>query len=337
MKFIFIIYLFLLTFSNNLFAQYQIEPFSVNGKVGVVYTSSLKEFLAPTYPIWKSVKINQNYIAFRDSSDYLIATNKVNLKSITPIKLSRTSPLVGFYESILLHSIQDNKSVLVDSTFQNKYHFSKAYKFIRDFNKSNGFCYAESENLIEIYKLETDYPKLIHNIAANKLTTSFLNKESGKEEVYVFYGLQKIFVFDTSLNLIKTINKSIVDSRDLYYIINPNENRVASGTPFNSQSGRNPRRKNIHKYKKIAEDEERVFFTSNSSSITISTFKDYEVRSKDSKNIVVFKVFKTVKNGRTTISRSNENSFSFLIDEEDRTALLPLKYQNEIGLEINLK
>ena len=63
----------------------------------------------------------------------------------------------------------------------------------------------------------------------------------------------------------------------------------------------------------------------------------YKITSSDSKNITVYEIFKKSKNGRESISYNASKSYEFLIDEIGLKALLPMKYQEEIGFKMMVK
>ncbi len=318
-------------FANVLFAQNKYETFVVNDSVGIVEVTTLNEIYKPSFDFSKRLEININYFTYIES-DSLKIFNKQNgnWEKMIPIKNYSSLYLTpNFY----FHTILDNKSVILDSIFQKHFTLKKTFS---NFDKlNNEFILGKEKDSYSIFKISNNKCTLKYSLYATNYTKKNRNENNGgNEEMLVFFGGNKTYVFNNKLELVKTHNKKITDEYEIYDIINPIQTKIG----IMDETGSNYRNLKLipEKFFKINSDTDEVNqYTSEISDLVVVTNNNYDLNSYDSKNFIAFKIFHSLtKTGNKMTSMSSKNGFRFIIDSKTAKALIPLKYQLEMGLEI---
>lgn len=314
-----------------MFSQLKFETFVINEKMGIVEISTLNEYIPPTYDYGKRVSLNSDYLTFREDDSLKIFDKKTGLWK-NAIHLNSQSTLVFIDKRVYLHLIEDSKSVLFDSVFRPKFYLDKEYSRITYL--ADDMVYAEDNGMISVFKLNKKKPKILQRLDATDFTIIKQYNDDSIIDFLVFYGGKHTYFFDKDLVLKHRFEKRITYRDDLSVLVNPpKENVMVTASPSNDYAIKpNPK-----EYKTITSTDKKLY-TSEVSLWNMKTFKDYELDSYDSKNFTVYKVFSTTDaRGNTSTSMSSKHCYIFKMDAERMKALIPLKYQEEVGFEIELK
>lgn len=322
------ILLVLICITNIIQSQNRYEDFAVNDKIGIIETETLTEFIAPTFDFNYNVNINNTYFTYRDK-DTLKIFNKKNGEWEKPIFTPKFNSFLidGAY---YFQSILNNKTVLIDSLFQPKFYFEKRFS---NFEKlvENYIC-VQDNGVFKIFKINKNKHELVHTVKALHYVFKNINElNGGNERVLVFFGGEKTHVFTQKVVLKKVHNVKITNEYAVYDLINP----ISAKLTLSDGNGGNYNlpKPNPAEFIKINADNNLIKkYASDSSSFIFLTSFDHDLRSYDSKNFIVYKVFITEnKYGGTTTTIGSKNSYRFKIDEKKLRIFLPNKYMQEIG------
>lgn len=319
----------------NAKAQKNYETFMINGLYGIVETNTLNEFLIPKYKV--KVEFNNDFISFKDAENdsLILFSKKTGDRIANKVKLVKYSGTVKLAGKRYLNSLENGKSVILDSLLQKSFFLPKQYNYFYQIESSNYF-YAEidKEDTFDILKKTNTELKILHSLRAIKFDKEFLVKSNGeKEEVFVFYGLEKTYLFNDNLELIKTINKVASDKHDLNDIINPTDEVV-----YYTYDGPKHKKPSVHPntYQKISSNIFKDGYISEKGNLKISIFNQFTLTYSHKQYLWYFNqpYFRV---GNYSSNQKERKVYTFLIDEKSSKALIPLKYQVEMGLNVNLK
>jgi len=332
-----IVLIFTIFIISNTNAQENYETFMVNNLHGIVETKTLNEFLVPKYKV--KVGFNDNFISFKDEeNDSLILFSKKTGKRVTnKVKLVGHSATVKLAGKRYLNSLEDGKSVILDSLLNKSFFLPKQYNYFYQIDSSNYF-YAEldKEDTFDIFRKINSGMEILHSIRAIKFDKEFLIKPNGqKEEVLVFYGLENTYLFNDNLEIIKTINKVASHKHDLDDIINPTD-EVAYLTPNGPKHKKLPA--NPKSYQKISSENLKDDYISEKGNLKISVFNKFTLYYYHNEDYLwYFNNRPYFRVGNYSSNQEERKVYTFLIDEKKLKALIPKKYQVEMGLNINRK
>ncbi|AWI26774.1 hypothetical protein [Flavobacterium pallidum] len=321
-KILLVIFYLTINFAQS---QNKFESFVINEKLGIVEISTLSEYIAPTFDSYKKININSDFITIRQN-DSLRIFDKKNGNWKKSIYLNSDLLTAYIDQRTYIHIIENNKSVLLDSVFKPAIHFPKAYSQIQYIERS--FFYAQNNNTLDIYKLTKKTSVLKHTIDAKFYSTEKKHNDDGSTTDYImFYGGDATYQFDLDFTLIKKFEKKITEEYELNYLLDPS-NKI-------SVSPDGPKTKEKHVEFLEEKTTDKIIYTVIDSSFKIAMNLDFVLKKFGENEFIVYKVFSTVdKDGRKITSMGAKDSYRFKIQFKELKALLPIKYQNEIGLEV---
>lgn len=331
-----IISIFIIFIFYNVKAQKNYETFMINNLYGIVETKTLNEFVIPKYNV--KVEFNNNFISFKDTENdsLILFSKKTGDRIANKVKLVNYSATVNLGGKRYLNSLENGKSVILDSLLQKRFFLPKQYNYFYQIESSHYF-YAEidDEDTFDIFKKTNTEMKILHSIKAIKFDKEFLVKSNGeKEEVFVFYGLEKTYLFNDNLELIKTINKLASHKHDLDDIINPTHEAV-----YYTDNGPEYKKPSVDpkSYQKISSDTIKNHYISEKGNLKISVFNKFTLDYYYKQDYLLYFNKPYFRVGNYSSNQEERKVYTFLIDIKSSKALIPLKYQVEMGLNINIK
>ncbi|WP_300675493.1 hypothetical protein [Soonwooa sp.] len=293
--------------SIHFVAQNRYEVFKFEDKYGVVDTSNFSEYIAPTYE--KSmIKVFSDLVLFND-----------NKYKFVDKKTGATEDYVDLNNDLYCNKIyyqafeKDGKTVLIPKNTSKKLVFNK--KYTSAIGVEDAVILGDSSHFDVYINPDFQTPKLKNIAATNVLTLKMLNKASQKtEEVSVFYGLDKILVYDSKFNLLKTYPKKVNSESKVKEVIAPNFAEV--------KAGRNTAAMVVPREFSTELKDDVTIITSTSSSESFSIKGKYEI------NIYLMKGPEWIE----IINEETKKSYIFRIDFYNKQFMLPKTYQEALGL-----
>lgn len=313
------------------------EIFTVNGQKGIVEVATLKEVLAPDARN-KSVDIGNKYFLLLKGQDSVQPFNKRTGKWEPALPLVPGQPMVYFNKQKYLHVVSGKTGVLYDNDNKPKYRLPQLYTsfFSMHSDLPQNFLIAESGKKAQVLQLKEDRFVLLHELEASSFSRQVLEHSDGSaQEVYVLFGRANTYVFNTSFQLIRTINTQVTSDLYLDRLLNPQARRY--GSQEGPQYAERTDGQEVF-FQQTASDEQYLHYTATTGKgkINIRIDKDMKLEGKVGEMIRVYKETRTVSAREMTTSYGTDNSYGFFLDQSGAKPLIPWQYAKEMHLEVLL-
>lgn len=331
---------FLILFATTLsWSQHKFESFSFNDLMGIVEIETLQEYRSPFVESRKEIKFNSDFIAYRDSSNFLKTISKFDGDSLREVKIPKWYPVTQIDGFNYINTYENNKSVILDSLLNTKYRLDEKYSRFVQVDKNSDFFYGIRNDSTYILKRQNDELHVYQNIAGDSFTEATKLYNNGKKaKVYVVYNNSVMHVFDQDFNLIEKIAGNGYGYRSIDQVINREyyKDRVIMVT--NEPPPHRAVPKPPQEFIELSPLNGKSRYAAPAGDIIISVCSSCKLISKDSKEFFVQNVEKTVEkieNGTKTTYGGDK--FNFRIGSISKKVLLPLKYQSIIEIEVSMK
>lgn len=313
--------LFLSTIS---YSQNKYEVFKSANHYGIVKTDSLREYLPPKKR--SLLFINKDVFAFY-KKDSITIFNKKTGKWMPSLRWT-VFPSVNITNNKYLLANSKGKLHLYDSTLQILHTFKKDYKSVKKiFNRTN-FLALSIDNKIDLFQLHKNGRELKFE-KYFKAPFSLRTVNASGNSVIVFYGDAQTHVFDVKGNYTVYEKQFNEDNRmGIYELLDPSSSDeeyevMIDDTPYVEEE-LDPKQ---FQFNGIVNGKNT--YSAPAYNFVISVNKGYAVRENQNGFITV--MTKEVDGNRTTY---RGNGFSFYLDIAQLRALIPMKYQEIMGLVI---
>ncbi|RQO30235.1 hypothetical protein DBR32_11705 [Taibaiella sp. KBW10] len=312
-RYLFYLILFLLGSFSKISAQDNYTDFSVNGKFGLVKVPQLEEYLKPIYT--GKVIFTDDYLGFKKGKE-LFFYQKTSGKQLQFL-VGEDEYRMYRWGGELLHVVKDGKSALLGRNMKLVKTFPYLYITIRYPYWSSSLI-AKSKNGYDIYDVVQSY-KLIQSISASDYFSSGLRQEDHTfSNCTIFYGKDQVMVYNDQFQLLKTVPGKVASIDAVIEILRPYfmiESDDPSAMDPSSSYDRNWSSGQIENGYKICESPYH--------------YPDIQLKVKERFN---------VRNGEysdvTISSKESSETYTFKLDKGTKKALIPLKYQQLMGLEV---
>lgn len=309
--------------------QNKFEEFTVNDSIGIVEIGTLKEFLRPSIIFQKKIYINPNYLTFREN-DSLKIFSKINGTWRKPLYIGQSYPVFELNDKTFLITIADDKNVVLNSDLNVAFKLNKKYEEIQSLTEN--FLFAIENDKIDIYKFDLKKIGLMHSVYATKYLKRKENYDLvATSDCIFFFGGEQTYQYDLNFKLIREINKKFENSYQLDEFLSSQSKTVMMVT---NKGPDYPKKKINTSEFLLVDKKDKNKFSSTTSSFNILTDVNFDLRSENSKDFIVYKVFTTMKDGIALTSKGSAHSYRFKILNTKPKILLPLRFQKEIGMEI---
>lgn len=304
----------LLSTSFTLSAQEQYTDFSVNDKFGVVNVTNLEEYIAPFYT--KEILFSDDYLGFEKGID-LEFYNKNTGKLLQFSAAELHYHLYVKTKEYLHIATKDNKSALLDQRLGIATTFAYLYTSINNF-LFTPFIIAKSKNGYDIYNANQSF-KLLHKQikATDHSIIKILNKKKELEYYAAFYGKETVNLYTEDFKLLKTIPAHAATEQEAiavlksYYRVNDEPENF--DPPIAAVATDWYLVRNEHEYK--------IFESQLYSDLYIKVKERFIITAEWMDKVKV----SDIQTGETYV---------FKLDRTGKKALIPLEYQQLMGLEI---
>lgn len=311
----YLLYLFaLLSSSFILSAQEQYTDFSVNSKYGVVNTTNLEEYIAPSYT--KMMLFSDDYLGFEKGTD-LEFYHKITGKSVQFSTAEQHYHLYVKTREYLHIVTKEHKSALLNQQFKIAYTFPYLYSYINNF-LFTPFIIAKSKDGYDIYNTNQSFKLLHKQIKASDYSIiKIFNKEKELEYCAVFYGKETVELYTEDFKLLKTIRTHAHTEEEAiavlksYYTVNDGIENLDPPLAADITDWYLVRKENGYK----------IYETQLFSSLYLKVKEEFEVENTWLDEVKVF-------------DRSTANTYVFKLNGAAKKALIPTKYQQLMGLKI---
>lgn len=309
----YLLYFFALLSSFTVSAQDNFSEFIVNQKYGIVNVQNLEEKVAPVYT--KRIFFSRDYIVFeKDSRVDMYQRITGNM-----IQFQTAEPHYHLYvnTSEFLHiTTEQQKSALLDEQLNIAITFPYQYTSINNF-LSSSFIIAKSNKGYDIYNTEQSF-KLLHKQikAVDYFIINVKNKEKIFENYTVFYGNGTVNVYTEKFKLLKVIPSGAHTVNEAMQALNPYF--MAELLPEESAPI------------VVGQLQDWNFVTDESG------FNIYEDQRFPQTQFKVKSEFQIMDDGGyvCVYNLYGKGRFSFKLNEAGKKALIPVKYQQLMGLQI---
>lgn len=298
------------------FAQSNFATFGAYEKYGVVKVQHLEEILPPDFEVqFHADKVQHIVLAYKK---LLVTVNKTTGK-IDSFELAYEKPKLNSAGDFWLHTKKDGVSIALNANNMKQYNLGKNYDFIRHYD--NKFL-AKNAAGYERINVDQNGRRVVENIPGTE-AVSLEVKEKSKHKyltILCFYGGKYTYVYDNELNPLKVVNKQVKNQKELkaalakYYISErePFLSAVSSGKPEKWSLSKT---ENTYNYFK-PRDEDVDYY------LKLHSEYKYQLIYNDQ---LQFRFINTL---------NKDDSYSFDIVDSQRKALIPLKYQQKMGLSV---
>lgn len=301
--------LILLSVTTTAFSQTNYEVFGINESFGITEYATGKEFITPVYPKYKN--FFDNYIDFETETEFILYS-RANGEKLVYTKgqnnmfyvRQKKVTYVGYEANY--HIIENNRSVIINGEGVQE-------SLPRKYNKIEGqkdFLFAFTDKYIDIYIYnDLHTPKV--TISASKSIKDKIGrlKTEGYENFHVFYNKSAIYVYNDSLELVKTYKQGGENETDIYKIIQEDFVRRGSNSQYSDSD----------EYWKVTKEGNYTLFNLDEH-IIFKVKGDFGLKNNYWKSI-------SIENLTT------KNSYFFYIDNEKKNFSLPKKYQEKLALQ----
>lgn len=310
--------------------QNKFEEFTVNDNVGIVEIANLNEFLMPGIIFQNKININPNYFIYREN-DSAKVFNKKTGSWHESLFIGKSYPILTMDDKKYLITISNDKNVIYNSDLKVEFTLKKKYEEVQSL--PSNFFFGRDRGSIDIYQLHVKNTALKHSIKASDYSKRKENYDPESVTDYIFFfGGEKTYQFDLNFKLVKEINKKFDHSYQLdEYLRSQTKTVMRVGTGRASAYTEKVVNPNAFQ---LIEKKEKNRFSSAVSLFEVTTDSNFELKSENSEDFIVYKVFTSIENGITYTSMGSANSYRFKIQGVKPKILLPLKYQKEIGISI---
>jgi hypothetical protein len=311
----YLLYLFaLLSSSFILSAQEQYTDFSVNSKYGVVNTTNLEEYITPSYT--KKILFSDDYLGFEKGAD-------LDFYSKTTGKLFPLSTAEQHYHLYVktreyLHiATKERKSALLDQQFEIAHTFPYLYTAIDNF-LFTPFIIAKSKEGYDVYNTNQSFKLLHKQIKASDYSIiKILDKEKRLDYYAVFYGKETVDLYTEEFKLLKSIRAHASTEMEAIAILKPYykvNDEIENFDP--------PRVADITDWYLVRQENGyKIYETQLFSSLYLKVKDRFDVQNTWSDEVKVF-------------DKSAGVAYLFKLNGAEKKALIPVKYQQLMGLEI---
>jgi len=333
----YIIILFFLGCSIVARAQYPYEAFSFGGKTGLVALANLEEVMPPAYRMWDNIELNSRYLIVRPRPDTIIVFDKMTAKPLTGMNVATIYTVTKLAGNIYLHARKGGKSVLLDSLLNERMLLPKTYDECLDREMAAGYFYARKQDSIDVFRLGKEKPERLVSVRGTNLTSAASYNSPDPDKVaYIIYGGPATYLLDRRFKISRKIDSAVSAGYQLYQLINPQKEVYAS--PYNGEYEETippPAPGAFVPLGNITAG--RISYASAAGPCKLTMPEDCALRSEDPRHMLVYKSYIVKKNGYTSTMMSDDRSWMFVLDEKNCRALLPVKYQEELGLKVDAK
>lgn len=306
---------FVLISSLTSSAQKQYTDFSVNKKYGVVNVTNLDEYVAPSYT--KQVFFTDDYLGFEKGIDLEFYNKKTGQLSTFSTAELHYHLYVKTKEYLHI-ATKENKSALLDQRLSITATFPDLYNSINNF-LFTPFIIAKSKNGFDIYNTRQTPFKLVYKQikATDYSIIKIWNKENELEFYAVFYGKEKVYLYTEDFSLMKTIPAHAATEKEAIAVLKSHYNVDDGPENFDPPIAA----ERAHWYLVKVENGYKIYETQLFSTLFLKIKERFTVESTWSDEVSVS-------------DKSNGDIYIFNLDGKNKKALIPLKYQQLMGLEI---
>lgn len=296
------------------FAQDKYTDFSVNGKFGLVKVDNLEEYLEPTYP--KRIASSSDYLGFKKENE-LFFYNKTSGKMLQFL-VAEDEYSIYRRGSELMHVVKDGKSALLDRNMKLVKIFPYRYTTIRHPYWSTNLI-AKSKDGYDIYDLQESYKLGQRKIdAGSYFISDFTQNDKIWKNCTVFYGKDKVIVYDDKFKILKVVAQKASNYSEVISVLKPYYTAISDDPDALDPSlsyDPNWSSRQIENGYKICES------TYHYPGLQLKLKDIFKVRNGDYSDVTVF-------------STKANDTYTFKLDKVGKKALIPLKYQQLMGLEV---
>ena len=307
----YLLYLLIILFSLPASAQDLYTDFSVNDRYGVVNRNSLEETVKPTYP--KRIVFAEKYLGFEKEGQvyfYEKSSGKVQ-QFVVAQERYHLYPKSGD----LLHIVQKQRSALLNMDMKIVKTFAEQYNTF-NYYWSN-YLIALGKNGYDVFDIDKSYkPILLHINANDYFLADFVHNGKILNGCVVFYGKDVISLFDDKFKLLKTVHKNVQHIDMAVAALLPDY------TAKMEPDALDPSLSDFDGWRvSSTESGYRIYESSKFRNLKLRINESFDVRNFWPDDVMIF-------------NRKDKTSFSFKLDNSAKKALIPLKYQQLMGLQI---
>lgn len=311
----YLLYCFTFLYSSMLSAQENYTDFSVNKKYGVVNTQNLEEMVVPFYT--KEVLFSDAYLGF-ENDNALEFYDKTTGKLLQYSKAEQQYHLYVKTKEYLHITTKENRSALIDQQLKVAATFPYMYSSINAF-LFTPFIIARSVNGFDVYNTRQSPFKLLHKHikATDYSIIKILNKEKEFEYYAVFYGKETVYIYTEDFSLLKTIPAHAATEKEAITVLksyyNVDEGLENFDPPLATETG------NWYLVRK--ENGCKIYESQSYSNLYVKVKDRFDVTAEWMDEVKVY-------------DNKTKEMYIFKLDRAAKKALIPLKYQQLMGLEI---
>lgn len=312
----YLLYLLTILFSLSAYSQDNYTEFIVNGKYGVVNIQTLEEKAAPIYK--REISFFDNFLTLEKDSVldlYNKTTGEFKQFLMGEPRYYVSLDLIDF-----LHIVTaQHKSALVTKKMKVSFTLPQRYLSIKSFPFSF-FLIAKTMNGYDIYDMEKSMNLPFLQIKSGSYFIAGLEDKQGvKANFIVFFGKGEVSIYTKKFQLLKTVRSDAVTANDAVEALKPYfttdyfEDKDAPRIVVGSANSRPD-------WELVNDD---------------GGFNTYIHEKYPQIQLKVKSQFGIRDAGYVTVFNSDgSGQYSFKLDRTSKKALIPLKYQQLMGLEI---
>lgn len=298
-------------FSLPASAQDNYTEFSVNEQYGVVNRNSLEEVVQPTYP--KRIVFAKRYLGFeKDGKVYFYEKSSGNVQQfIVAQERYRLYPK----SADLLHIVQNHKSALLDVDMKIVKTFAEQYSTFNNYWPD--YLIALGKNGYDVFDIDESYKTILRHINANDyFLADFVHKGKTLDECIVFYGKDVIALYDSRFKLLKTVHKKVQNVDMAVAALLPDYTAKMEADALD------PSLSDFDGWRLSSlESGYRIYESPKFRNLKLRIDESFDVRNFWPDDVMIF-------------NRKDKTSYSFKLDGNAKKALIPLKYQQQMGLQV---
>ncbi|WP_222165737.1 hypothetical protein [Edaphocola aurantiacus] len=274
----------------------------------------MEEYIAPSYT--KDILFSDDYLGFEKGTD-------LDFYSKTTGKLFPFSTAEQHYHLYVktteyLHiATKEHKSALLDQQFKIAHTFPYLYSSINSF-LFTPFIIAKSKDGYDVYNTNQSFKLLHKQIKASDYSIiKILDKEKRLDYYAVFYGKETVDLYTEEFKLLKSIRAHAGTEMEAIAILKPYykvNNEIENFDP--------PRAADITDWYIVRQEKGyKIYETQLFSSLYLKVNDRFDVQNTWSDEVKIF-------------DKSAKETYVFKLNGTDKKALIPMKYQQLMGLEI---